>query len=231
MYYADTSSSWTLPGTWASVLADETQKPYFRDLITFVTQERENETVYPSEDDLFKAFELTPFEQVRVVILGQDPYHDDGQAHGLCFSVLPGVKPPGSLGNMFKELKADLGHDIPSHGCLTRWAEQGVLMLNTVLTVRAHSPGSHKNKGWEKFTDAVIRELNDRGDPMVFALWGDFARKKSSMIDADRHRICAAPHPSPIIGKGPKFLGSKPFSTINAALSDLGCPEIDWSLD
>jgi len=230
MYYASTSS-WSLPGTWASVLADETEKSYFRDLHEFVTQARETTTVYPSEDDTFKAFELTPFEEVRVVLLGQDPYHDDGQAHGLCFSVLPGVKPPPSLANIFKELKADQGHEIPGHGCLTRWAEQGVLMLNTVLTVEAHKPGSHKNKGWEKFTDAVIRELSGRGDPLVFALWGDFARKKSAAIDQDRHRICAAPHPSPIIGKGPKFLGSRPFSAINAALSDLGCPEIDWSLD
>jgi len=231
MYYSSSSSSWSLPGTWASVLESETQKSYFRDLNEFVTQERETSTVYPSEDDMFKAFELTPFEQVRVVLLGQDPYHDEGQAHGLCFSVLPGVKPPASLGNIFKELKADQGHDIPSHGCLTRWAEQGVLMLNTVLTVQAHKPGSHKNKGWEKFTDAVIRELSDRGDPLVFALWGDFAKKKAAAIDTDRHRVCAAPHPSPIVGKGPKFLGSRPFSAINSALSDLGCPEIDWSLD
>lgn len=231
MYYDSSSSSWTLPGTWASVLSDETSKPYFRDLIDFVTQERETTTVYPPEDDVFRAFELTPFEQVRVVLLGQDPYHDDGQAHGLCFSVQSGVKPPGSLANIFKELHADQGHPIPGHGNLSRWAEQGVLMLNTVLTVQAHKPGSHKNKGWEKFTDAVIRELNGRDDPLVFALWGDFARKKAPMIDTDRHRVCLAPHPSPIVGKGPKFLGSRPFSAINAALSDLGVPEVDWSLD
>jgi uracil-DNA glycosylase len=229
--YYSSSSTWSLPGTWASVLADETSKPYFRDLVDFVTQERENSTVYPSEDDIFKAFERTPFEQVRVVLLGQDPYHDEGQANGLCFSVQPGVKPPGSLANIFKELAADLGHAIPRHGDLTRWADQGVLMLNTVLTVRAHTPGSHKNKGWEKFTDAVIRELNGRDDPLVFALWGDFAKKKAGMIDTDRHRVCAAPHPSPIVGKGPKFLGSRPFSAINNALGELGVPEIDWSLD
>ncbi|MBL9102710.1 MAG: uracil-DNA glycosylase [Myxococcales bacterium] len=229
MYYG--SSPWTLPGTWASVLGDETDKSYFRDLVDFVTQERENHTVYPSEDDVFRAFERTPFEQVRVVLLGQDPYHDEGQANGLCFSVQPGVKPPGSLLNIFKELQADQGHPIPRHGDLTRWAEQGVLMLNTVLTVRAHTPGSHKQKGWEKFTDAVIRELSGRGDPLVFALWGDFARKKAGMIDEDRHRICAAPHPSPIVGKGPKFLGSRPFTAINNALSELGVPEIDWSLE
>lgn len=230
MYYSS-SSTWSLPGTWASVLEGETQKSYFRDLIDFVTQERENSTVYPSEDDVFKAFERTPFEQVRVVLLGQDPYHDEGQANGLCFSVQPGVKPPGSLNNILKELAADLGQDVPRNGDLTRWADQGVLMLNTVLTVRAHTPGSHKNKGWEKFTDAVIRELSGRDDPLVFALWGDFAKKKASMIDTDRHRVCAAPHPSPIVGKGPKFLGSRPFSTINSALADLGVPEIDWSLE
>lgn len=230
MYYGS-SSAWTLPGTWASVLGDELEKSYFRDLIDFVTQERENHTVYPSEDDVFKAFERTPFEQVRVVLLGQDPYHDEGQANGLCFSVQPGVKPPGSLLNILKELQADQGHPIPRHGDLTRWADQGVLMLNTVLTVRAHTPGSHKQKGWEKFTDAVIRELSGRGDPLVFALWGDFARKKAGMIDEDRHRVCAAPHPSPIVGKGPKFLGSRPFTAINNALSELGVPEIDWSLE
>jgi uracil-DNA glycosylase len=227
MYY---SSQWSLPGSWASVLSDETSKPYFNELIEFVNQERETSTVYPPEEDVFKAFELCPFEQVRVVLLGQDPYHDEGQAHGLCFSVRPGIKPPASLANIFKELEADLGFSPPGHGHLDRWAEQGVLMLNTVLTVKAHTPGSHKNKGWEKFTDAVIRILSDRHEPMVFALWGDFARKKASLVDKDRHRVVTAPHPSPILGKGPKFLGSRPFSAINAALAELGCPEIDWNL-
>ena len=179
---------------------------------------------------MFKAFELTPYEQVRVVLLGQDPYHDEGQAHGLCFSVQPGVKPPASLANIFKELKADQDHDIPGHGHLVRWAEQGVLMLNTVLTVRAHSPGSHKNKGWEKFTDAVMRVLSERYDPIVFALWGDFAKKKAALIDRDRHRVVFAPHPSPIVGKGPKFLGSRPFTAINDALAELGGSSIDWNL-
>lgn len=228
MYYG--SSSWTLPGSWGSVLGDETGKSYFTELKEFVDAEREAGLVFPSEEDMFRAFELTPYEQVRVVLLGQDPYHDEGQAHGLCFSVQPGVKPPPSLANMFKELEADLGHAPPGHGHLERWAEQGVLMLNTVLTVRAHEPGSHKNKGWEKFTDAVIRTLSQRDDPMVFALWGDFARKKASLVDKDRHRVVPAPHPSPIIGKGPKFLGSRAFSAINAALGELGCAEIDWNL-
>jgi len=224
------SSAWSLPGSWASVLAGEMAQPYFNDLIEFVDQERETSTVYPPPEDVFKAFELCPYEQVRVVLLGQDPYHDEGQAHGLCFSVQHGVKPPASLANIFKELAADQGCPPPGHGNLERWADQGVLMLNTVLTVRAHSPGSHKNKGWEKFTDAVIRTLSARDEPMVFALWGDFARKKANLIDQDRHRIVSAPHPSPIVGKGPKFLGSRPFSAINAALAELGSGEIDWNL-
>jgi uracil-DNA glycosylase len=228
MYYG--SSSWTLPGSWASVLSDETNKAYFTELKEFVDAEREAGVVFPAEEDVFRAFELTPYEQVRVVLLGQDPYHDEGQAHGLCFSVQPGVKPPPSLANMFKELAADLGHEAPAHGHLERWAEQGVLMLNTVLTVRAHEPGSHKNKGWEKFTDAVIRTLSEREDPLVFALWGDFARKKASLVDKERHRVVLAPHPSPIIGKGPKFLGSRAFSAIDAALDELGSARIDWNL-
>lgn len=222
--------NWTLPSSWHAVLADEMAKPYFKDLIEFVNYERENSTVFPPEEDMFKAFELTPFDQVKVVLLGQDPYHDEGQAHGLCFSVLPGIKPPASLANIFKELQADLGCHPPSHGNLQHWAEQGILLLNTVLTVRAHTPGSHKNKGWEKFTDAVIRALGERYDPVVFALWGDFARKKSSLIDEHRHRILMGPHPSPIMGKGPKFLGSRPFSAINRALEELGYPAIDWEI-
>ncbi|MDC0674274.1 uracil-DNA glycosylase [Nannocystis radixulma] len=222
--------NWTLPGSWHAVLADEMAKPYFKDLVDFVNYERENNTVYPPEEDVFRAFELTPFEQVKVVLLGQDPYHDEGQAHGLCFSVLPGVKPPASLANIFKELAADRGCSVPPHGNLQSWAEQGVLLLNTVLTVRAHTPGSHKNKGWEKFTDAVIRALGERNEPVVFALWGDFAKKKATLVDQRRHRVVAAPHPSPILGKGPKFLGSRPFSAINTALEDLGYPAIDWQI-
>ena len=222
--------NWTLPSSWHAVLADEMAKPYFKDLMDFVNYERENSTVFPPEEDMFKAFELTPFEQVKVVLLGQDPYHDEGQAHGLCFSVLPGIKPPASLANIFKELEADVGCRPPGHGNLQHWAEQGILLLNTVLTVRAHTPGSHKNKGWEKFTDAVIRTLSGRNDPVVFALWGDFARKKSTLIDDRRHRVLMGPHPSPIMGKGPKFLGSRPFSAINRALEELGYPAIDWEI-
>lgn len=222
--------NWTLPSSWHAVLDDEMAKPYFKELMEFVSYERENSTVFPPEEDMFKAFELAPFDQVKVVLLGQDPYHDEGQAHGLCFSVLPGIKPPPSLANMFKELQADIGCPIPMHGNLERWGEQGILLLNTVLTVRAHTPGSHKNKGWEKFTDAVIRALSDRSEPVVFALWGDFARKKSSLIDDRRHRVLMGPHPSPIVGKGPKFLGSRPFSAINTVLEELGYPAIDWEI-
>lgn len=224
------AGDWTLPSSWHAVLADEMAKPYFKDLFDFVAYERENHTVFPPESDLFRAFELTPFDQVRVVVLGQDPYHDEGQAHGLCFSVLPGVKPPASLANIFKELQADLGARPPGHGNLQHWADQGVLLLNTVLTVRAHTPGSHKNKGWEKFTDAVIRALSAREEPVVFALWGDFAKKKVGLIDDRRHRVVVAPHPSPIAGKGPKFVGSRPFTAIQRALEDLGYPTIDWEV-
>lgn len=220
----------TLPGSWHAELADETAKPYFNKLIEFVAQERENHTVFPAEEDLFRAFELTGFEQVKVVLLGQDPYHDDGQAHGLCFSVQPGVRPPPSLANIFKELAADRGCAIPNHGSLQSWAEQGVLLLNTVLTVRAHSPGSHKNRGWEKFTDAVIRALSDRAQPLVFALWGGFAHKKASLIDGRRHRVLLGPHPSPIAAKGLRFAGSRPFSAIDAALEELGHSAVDWQL-
>lgn len=222
--------NWSLPSSWHAVLADEMAKPYFNELMEFVAHELENATVFPPEEDLFRAFELTGFDQTRVVLLGQDPYHDEGQAHGLCFSVLPGVKPPASLANIFKELAADIGCRIPPHGNLQHWAEQGVLMLNTVLTVRAHEPGSHKNKGWEKFTDAVIRALGERRDPMVFALWGDFAKKKANLVDQRRHRVLGAPHPSPIMAKGPKFVGSRSFSAINAALEELGYPAIDWEI-
>ena len=199
-------------------------------MIGFVDQERETSAVFPAQEDVFQAFERTPYEQVRVVLLGQDPYHDEGQAHGLCFSVQPGVKPPASLANIFKELEADQGIERPDHGNLIRWAEQGVLMLNTVLTVQAHRPGSHKNKGWEKFTDAVIRALSERSEPIVFALWGDFAKKKASLIDQGRHRVVVAPHPSPIAAKGPRFLGSRPFTAINEALAELGESPIDWAL-
>jgi uracil-DNA glycosylase len=217
-----------LPPAWQAVLAEELEKPYFQGLGQFVDAERREHTVFPPEDDVFNAFKATPFPKVKVLLLGQDPYHDDGQAHGMCFSVRPGVRPPPSLVNMFKELKSDLGCKVPNNGYLVPWARQGVMLLNAVLTVRAHTPNSHKDKGWEKFTDAVIKALDARPKPVVFALWGAYAQKKMKLIDADRHRIVAAAHPSPLSAK--KFFGSKPFSAVNHALEELGETPIDWQL-
>ncbi len=217
-----------LPTDWKTVLADELKKPYFHKLKEFVDAEREAHTVYPPEGDVFNAFKLTPYERVQVLLLGQDPYHDEGQAHGLCFSVKPEVKRPPSLVNIFKELQHDLGCPIPNNGYLVPWAEHGVMLLNAVLTVRAHKPASHANHGWETFTDAVIRALNDRPRPLVFLLWGAYAQKKSKLIDTDRHRIVTAAHPSPLSFK--KFLGSKCFSAANNALEELGETPIDWQL-
>ncbi len=217
-----------LPSRWRAVLAEEFTKPYFKELESFVDNERKSHQVFPPEQDVFNAFKTTPFDKVKVLLLGQDPYHDDGQAHGMCFSVRPGVKPPPSLVSMFKELKNDLGCQIPNHGYLEHWAEEGVLLLNAVLTVRAHVANSHKNKGWEKFTDAVIKDLDHRHPPMVFNLWGGYAQKKEKLIDTKKHRVVKAAHPSPLSAS--KFFGSKPFSAINAALKDLGQSEIDWQL-
>lgn len=217
-----------LPDDWRGVLAEELKKDYFQRLQEFVSGERAAHTVFPPEGDVFNAFKLTPYERVKVLLLGQDPYHDDGQAHGLCFSVRPGVKPPPSLVNIFKELQSDLGCTIPKNGYLTPWAEQGVMLLNAVLTVRAHEPASHAEHGWETFTDAVIAALSARKQPLVFVLWGAYAQKKSKLIDTARHRIVTAAHPSPLSAK--KFLGSKPFSAINKALSELGETPINWQL-
>ena len=217
-----------LPADWRRALAGEMEKPYFQALEKFVDGERRAHQVFPPEEDVFNAFQATPYEKVQVLLLGQDPYHDDGQAHGMCFSVRPGVRPPPSLVNMFKELHNELGCKIPDNGYLEPWAKLGVMLLNAVLTVRAHTPTSHKDKGWEKFTDAVIRALDARQKPVVFALWGAYAQKKQKLIDADRHRIVAAAHPSPLSAK--KFFGSKPFSAINYALGELGETPIDWQL-
>ncbi len=219
----------TLPTDWNTLLAPEFEKPYFRKLEEFVEQERNAHTVFPPEKDVFNALRLTPFEQVKVLLLGQDPYHDDNQAHGLCFSVRPGVRPPPSLGNMFRELKSDLGCKVPNNGYLIPWAEQGVLMLNAVLTVRAHAANSHKNKGWETFTDAVIRTVNDKSSPVVFVLWGGYAQKKLGLIDTERHIIVQSAHPSPLSAHN-GFFGSQPFSKINAALRSTGQSEIDWQI-
>lgn len=218
----------TLPADWRSVLADEMKQPYFKDLKQFVDREREEETVYPPEGDVFNAFKFTPYEKAKVLLLGQDPYHGPNQAQGLCFSVRPGVRPPPSLVNMLKELHADLGCKVPDHGSLVHWAEQGVMLLNAVLTVRAGEPTSHANHGWERFTDAVIQALSARPQPLVFALWGGYAQKKKKLIESPPNRIITGAHPSPLSAK--KFMGSRPFSAINRALEELGEAPIDWCL-
>jgi len=218
-----------IPDGWRGQLADETAKPYFTRLEAFVAEERRTQTVFPPEGDVFNALKLTPYAQTRVLLLGQDPYHDNGQAHGLCFSVRPGVTPPPSLVNMYKELRSDMGCFIPNNGYLVHWAEQGILMLNAVLTVRAHQPNSHKGQGWETFTDAVIRTVNAKPTPVVFVLWGGYAQKKASLIDISRHTIVQSAHPSPLSARN-GFFGSKPFSAINAALRNTDQPEIDWQI-
>jgi uracil-DNA glycosylase len=197
--------------------------------MAFVEEERAKHTVFPPEPEVFSALRLTPFEQTKVLILGQDPYHDDNQAHGLAFSVRPGVPPPPSLLNIFKELKSDVGFRIPNNGYLAPWAEQGVLLLNAVLTVRAHEPNSHKNKGWEKFTDAAIRALGQRDEPVIFVLWGGYARKKVKLLDTAKHVIIESAHPSPLSARS-GFFGSKPFARINAALKEMGREEVEWQL-
>ena len=218
-----------LPESWQAVLADEFQKPYFKQLEAFVDQERQTQTIFPPEQDVFNAFVYTPYEKVNVLLLGQDPYHDDNQAHGLCFSVRPGIKPPPSLANMFKELKDDVGFRVPNHGYLVPWAEQGILMMNTVLTVRAHQANSHKGKGWETFTDEVIRKVSAKQEQVVFILWGAPAQKKISLIDTSRHKIVQSAHPSPLSARN-GFFGSKPFSKTNEYLRAAGKPEITWQL-
>jgi uracil-DNA glycosylase len=212
-----------------SVLGGELEKPYFQTLTEFVTGERERYKVFPPAGEVFAALELTPYPEVRVMILGQDPYPTEGDAHGLCFSVKPGVKPPKSLANIFKELHDDVGFRVPNNGNLVPWARQGVLLLNAVLTVRESAPNSHANKGWETFTDAVIRAVSDKTDPVVFVLWGKYAQKKESLINAERHVVIKGVHPSPLSAKM-GFFGSKPFSKINAALTSRGKPAIEWQL-
>ena len=218
-----------IPTDWLHLLSEEIQKPYFTKLEQFVDKERQNYTVFPPEKDIFSALKLTPYENVKVLLLGQDPYHDDNQAHGLCFSVRPGIKPPPSLINIFKELHTDVGFRIPNNGYLVPWAEQGILMLNAVLTVRAHSPNSHKNHGWETFTDAIIRQVNAKESPVVFVLWGGYAQKKLALVDTSRHSVVQSVHPSPLSARN-GFFGSKPFSAINRALQQVGKQEIHWQL-
>jgi uracil-DNA glycosylase len=222
-------SGLTLPEDWQAVLGDELSKQYFKDLEAFVAQERAKGQVFPPEEEVFAAFRYTPYASVKVLLLGQDPYHDDGQAHGLCFSVKPGVRKPPSLSNMFTELQSDLGLAKPKTGTLTPWAEQGMLMLNAVLTVRAHEPASHQGRGWETFTDAVISAVSAKSTPVVFILWGGYAKKKAKLIDKKRHTILESAHPSPLSAKS-GFFGSKPFSKTNAALEKHGHKPILWAL-
>ncbi len=218
-----------LPDSWKTALAEELNKPYFKNLENFIEEERKSKIIYPSQEDVFSAFKLTPLEQVNVLILGQDPYHGENQAHGLCFSVKPGIKIPPSLVNIYKELQNDLGFEIPNHGYLVPWAKQGILMINAVLTVEAHTPNSHKNKGWETFTDAVINKVNLKLESVIFVLWGGYAKKKLKLIDTNRHTIIQSAHPSPLSARN-GFFGSKPFSKINSVLREAGKPEIDWQL-
>lgn len=215
---------------WLEPLKPEFSKPYYKDLYTKVRQEYATNLVFPPSKEVFSAFELTPLHEVKVVILGQDPYHNVGQAHGLCFSVRPDVEIPPSLVNIYKELHDDLGCYIPNNGFLEKWAKQGVLLLNTVLTVRAHQANSHRGIGWEEFTDAAIRVLNRQDRPIVYILWGAPAQRKAQMLDNPRHLILKAPHPSPLSAyRG--FFGSKPFSRTNAFLEANGLSPIDWQIE
>lgn len=215
--------------SWQEVLADEFEKDYYQQLRIFLKNEYATQKIHPDMYHVYEALELTPYEEVKVVILGQDPYHGVNQAHGLSFSVQPGVKTPPSLVNIYKELKNDLGIEPVSHGNLVTWAKQGVLLLNTVLTVREGQAYSHRGKGWEQLTDAIIEKLNERDKPIVFILWGQPAQEKMKMIDKSRHIIITAPHPSPLSAhRG--FFGSKPFSKTNDALLALGETPIDWQL-
>lgn len=213
--------------SWRSHLQGEFDKPYFATLTQFVRSEYATRQIFPPGRQIFNAFDLCPFDRVKVVIIGQDPYHDDGQANGLCFSVNPGTPFPPSLQNIFKEISDDLGRPMPTDGDLSRWARQGVLLLNATLTVRAHQAGSHQGKGWEQFTDAVIRELSTRREHLVFMLWGSYAKAKGAQIDTSRHCILTAAHPSPLSAyRG--FFGCHHFSLANAYLTSHGLTPIDW---
>ena len=215
---------------WLEPLAPEFKKPYYGELYKKIKEEYSTRQIFPPADEIFTAFEMTPLSDVKVVIIGQDPYHGDGQAHGLCFSVKPDVETPPSLVNMYKELNSDLGCYIPNNGYLTKWAKQGVLMLNTVLTVRAHQANSHRGIGWEEFTDAAIRILNEQDRPIVYLLWGKPAQMKKSMLNNPKHLILEAPHPSPLSAyRG--FFGCQHFSKTNAFLTENGLEPIDWQIE
>ena len=215
---------------WLPALAPEFRKPYYKKLYEFIKEEYNTKQVFPPAEDIFNAFHLTPLSKVKVVILGQDPYHDVGQAHGLCFSVRPGIETPRSLVNIYKELHDDLGCKIPNNGYLEKWAKQGVLMLNTLLTVQAHQAFSHKGKGWEEFTDAAIKVLNEQDRPMVFILWGRPAQQKKEFLNNPKHLIIESAHPSPLsASRG--FFGSRPFSRANLFLEENGMAPIDWQIE
>lgn len=214
---------------WAKYLNPELQKPYYLELRKFLVSEYKSRQIFPDMYDIFNALHYTSYKDTKVVILGQDPYHGDGQAHGLSFSVKPGVKAPPSLINIFKELKDDLGCEMPNNGCLKPWTQQGVLLLNTVLTVRAHQANSHRNMGWEQFTDRIIQLLNERQEPIAFILWGAPARKKKKMITNPKHFIVESAHPSPLSAYN-GFFGSRPFSKVNAFLESVGKQPINWQI-
>lgn len=219
----------SVPTDWNPKLRSHLDAPYFADLQRFVAEERRRHDVYPPHELVFNALHTTSYDDTKVVILGQDPYHGAGQAHGLCFSVQPGVAIPPSLRNVFLELKSDLGIEPASHGCLTSWARQGVLLLNATLTVRAGQPGSHQGKGWETFTDGVLEQVAAKPERVVFVLWGASARKKKALVSRPQHVVLEAPHPSPLSAHT-GFFGSRPFSQVNAALVEAGRTVIDWSL-
>jgi len=214
--------------TWKNRLQNEFEQEYFKNLIEFVKQEYRVNTCYPKDTDIFAAFDYCPFDQTKVVIIGQDPYHGPGQANGLCFSVKDGIPHPPSLINIFKEIQSDLKQDYPQSGNLERWAKQGVLLLNATLTVRAHEAGSHQKQGWETFTDAVIKILSQEKEQLVFLLWGGFAKKKAKLIDADKHHILTTGHPSPLSANRGYWFGNENFSKTNTILSGLGNKTIRW---
>lgn len=219
-----------IASSWKPILKEEFEKPYFKSLVSFLKNEKQiGKTIFPKGDEIFNAFDLTSFENVKVVILGQDPYHGFGQAHGLCFSVKDGVKPPPSLVNIFKEIHQDLNLPIPTHGNLTSWAQQGILLLNASLTVEEAKPMSHSKIGWEQFTDAVIRLISEKKEGVIFVLWGRFAQQKESLIDQTKHIILKSAHPSPLSAHN-GFLGNKHFSKINSLLKELHKEPIDWKL-
>lgn len=213
--------------SWKNKLQPEFEKDYFKQLVAFVKNEYTSYKVFPKGRQIFSAFDFCSFDDLKVVIIGQDPYHGDGQANGLCFSVSDGIKMPPSLKNIFKEIKDDLGKDFPSSGNLDRWAKQGVLLLNATLTVRSQSPGSHQNKGWEEFTDAVIKTISKEKEDVVFLLWGAYAQRKGEIIDANRHKILSSAHPSPFAANR-GFFGNKHFSQANSYLTQKGLKPIDW---